>query len=66
LDQCRAAKTRNGTLKLKCSYIEFKNNSTISYVEMDSKIADFWNSIDEEILKRRALKVEAKRINNLN
>lgn len=56
LEKCRSSKN-----KLNCKYIEFKNNSTVSYGELDPQIAEFWNGIDKKIIQR-STKIEARQI----
>ena len=35
----------------KCSYIEFGENLTVKLNEMDSTVEDFWNEIDDTMVK---------------
>jgi hypothetical protein len=36
----------------KCNYIEFGENSSVTFNEIDSSIADFWNEIDTTMVQK--------------
>lgn len=57
LNQCRYSQNS----KLKCQYVEF-NNRKDSIGELDHKTVDFWNRMDDKVLKAIAKEEKASQI----
>lgn len=54
IQKCEVSKDKFMKSGLKCNYLEFGENlTTKSDREIDTKIADFWNEIDQTMVKKR-------------
>lgn len=54
IQKCEASNYKSPNASLKCNYIEFGENLSIKFNgEIDSSIAEFWNDIDQTMVKKK-------------
>lgn len=63
IQKCEASNYKTPTASLKCNYIEFGENLSMKFNgEIDSSIAEFWNEIDQTMVKKKKPIIEVSQI----
>lgn len=52
LRKCEATELKSPTPGLRCNYVDFGNNNSFTYGEIDPAIAEFWNDIDPTMVQQ--------------